>query len=170
MTMNTVRVGVLTVSDRCSREEAKDESGPAVIASLPIPQFVVGYTAIVPDSKKVISATIKRWVDEFDCDVVLTTGGTGFSPRDVTPEATSSVIDREASNLATYLLLESAKITPFAALSRGAAGIRKQSLIVNLPGSPKAAKELTEILVPVLPHAVALLRGTEESHPTAKAE
>ena len=164
--MGPVRVGVLTVSDRCSRDEVRDESGPAVIEALGSPDFIVGYSAVVPDNRKSIATTLKRWVDDFDCDVVLTTGGTGFSPRDVTPEATSSVFDREAVNLAVYLLNESAKITVFAALSRGVAGIRKQSLIVNLPGSPKGARELTEILRPLLPHAVSILRDTTDQHLT----
>jgi molybdenum cofactor synthesis domain-containing protein len=163
--MNPVRVGILTVSDRCSRDESEDLSGPAIIKSLSGADFIVGYTAIVPDDRKTISSIIRRWVDEFDCDVILTTGGTGLAARDVTPEATKKVIDREANNLASYLLMESAKITPFAALGRGIAGIRKQSLIVNLPGSPKAAKELTDILRPLLGHAVGILRDTDASHP-----
>jgi molybdopterin adenylyltransferase len=161
-----VRVGVLTVSDRCSRNEAIDESGPAVVAALPVPDFVVGYTAVVPDSKRIVAETLKRWVDEFDCDVVLTTGGTGLAPKDVTPEATAAVIDREAANIAAYLLFENIKITPFAALSRGIAGIRKQTLIVNLPGSPAGARQGAQILVPLLNHAVAILRGTAATHPT----
>jgi molybdopterin adenylyltransferase len=161
-----IRVGVLTVSDRCSRDESVDESGPAVVRCLPETEFEVAYLAVVPDDRKRISATMRRWVDKLKCDIVLTTGGTGLSPRDVTPEATKRVIDRDAANLATYLLIESTKRTPFAALGRGVAGIRKSSLIVNLPGSPKGAAEVALILAPLLPHAVAILRGTAESHPT----
>jgi molybdopterin adenylyltransferase len=163
-----IRVGVLTISDRCSRYEAVDESGPAIIAVLPTDEFVVEYTAIIPDDPKIISATLQRWVDDFDCDVVLTTGGTGFSARDVTPEATIRIIDRHASNISAFLMMESAKITPFAALSRGVAGIRNQTLIVNLPGSPKGAGEQARILKPLLSHAIALLRGAATDHPVDK--
>jgi len=168
--MIPVKVGVLTISDRCSRNEVEDLSGPAVAAELPAPDFVVGYRAIVPDCRKVIASTLRRWVDEFDCDVVLTTGGTGFSPRDVTPEATAQVIERDAANLSTYLLTENAKITPFAALSRGISGIRKQSLIVNLPGSPAGARDVTLVLRPLLRHAVAILREVDEPHPVSKTK
>lgn len=165
--MSSVTVGVLTISDRCSRDEAKDESGPAIVACLSSPEFIVRYTAIVPDRQKVIASTLRRWVDEYDCDVILTTGGTGLSPRDVTPEATAKVITREAAIIAAYLLNESIKITPFAALSRGIAGVRKQSLIVNLPGSPSAARQMTDFLTPLLVHAVQILREKEGGHPTS---
>ena len=160
-----IRVGILTVSDRCSRGERTDESGPAVKAALPTEDFVVALEAIVPDDKRVIAQTLKRWCDEYGCDVVLTTGGTGFSPRDVTPEATRKVLDRDAPNISQFLLWESLKQTPFAALSRGAAGVRGATLIVNLPGSPAGAKDNTASLVPLLPHAVDVLRVRETGHP-----
>ena len=160
-----IRVGVLTVSDRCSRGEREDLSGPAVKAGLSDDQFVVALEAIVPDDKKTIADTLKRWADEYGCDVILTTGGTGFSPRDVTPEATTKVVDRDAPNISQYLLWESLKQTPFAALSRGVAGVRGATLIVNLPGSPSGAKDNTVSLVPLLPHAVDVLRVRETGHP-----
>lgn len=162
-----IRVGVLTVSDRCSRGERTDESGPAVKAALPTEGFVVALEAIVPDDKRVIAQTLKRWCDEYGCDVILTTGGTGFSPRDVTPEATQKVLDRDAPNISQFLLWESLKQTPFAALSRGTAGVRGATLIVNLPGSPSGAKDNAASLVPLLPHAVDVLRVRETGHPTA---
>ncbi|MDQ2798280.1 MAG: MogA/MoaB family molybdenum cofactor biosynthesis protein [Armatimonadota bacterium] len=160
-----IRVGVLTVSDRCSLGEREDLSGPAIKDSLPDDKFVVALEAIVPDDKKIIADTLKRWSDEYECDVILTTGGTGFSPRDVTPEATTKVLDRDAPNISQYLLWESLKQTPFAALSRGVAGVRGATLIVNLPGSPSGAKDNTVSLVPLLPHAVDVLRVREMGHP-----
>ena len=160
-----IRVGVLTISDRCSLGEQVDQSGPAIRDSLPTDKFVVALEAVVPDDKKIIADTLKRWTDEYECHVILTTGGTGFSPRDVTPEATAKVLDREAPNISQYLLWESLKQTPFAALSRGVAGIRGMTLIVNLPGSPSGAKDGTVSLVPLLPHAVDVLRVQETGHP-----
>lgn len=160
-----IRVGVLTISDRCSRGERTDESGPAVKAALPKEGFVVALEAIVPDDRRVIAQTLKRWCDEYGCDVILTTGGTGFSPRDVTPEATRKVLERDAPNISQFLLWESLKQTPFAALSRGTAGVRGATLIVNLPGSPSGAKDNTASLVPLLPHAVDVLRVRETGHP-----
>lgn len=165
-TVPQVRVGILTVSDRCAAGESVDLSGPAIQAELPEAEFVVVLYATVPDEKKVIAETLKRWSDQFDCDVILTTGGTGFSPRDVTPEATRKVIDRDAPNVSQYLLFKGIDVNPAAALSRGTAGVRESTLIVNLPGSPNAARECAQWLRPLLPHAVDVLRGRETSHPT----
>ncbi len=160
-----IRVGVLTVSDRCHRGEQPDLSGPALQAALPAGQFVVALQGIVPDDKQVIADTLRRWCDDYHCHVILTTGGTGFSPRDVTPEATRKVIQREALNLSQYVLWEGLKHTPFAALSRGIAGMRGATLIVNLPGSPQGAREGAECLVPLLPHAVDVALRRETGHP-----
>jgi len=162
-----VRVGILTVSDRCAAGQQEDLSGPAVQAQLSDDEFVVVLYAVVPDEKKVLTETLKRWADQFECDVILTTGGTGFSPRDVTPEATAKVIDRDAANVSQYLLIKGVEVNPAAALSRGIAGVRGSTLIVNLPGSPKAAGECAGWLRPLLPHAVDVLRSRETNHPEA---
>lgn len=163
--MAMIRVGVLTISDRCSRGEREDESGPAIQAALPTDQYVVALQAVVPDDKKTISETLRRWCDEYACDIVLTTGGTGLSPRDVTPEATQKVLERDAPNIMAFLLQKGLKQTPFAALSRGVAGTRGTTLIVNLPGSPSGARDNTLSLLPLLPHAVDVLKAQETGHP-----
>lgn len=160
-----IRVGVLTISDRCSRGEREDESGPAIQAALPPEQFVVALQGVVPDDKKLIVETLRRWCDDYACDVVLTTGGTGLGPRDVTPEATQKILERNAPNLMPFLLAEGLKKTPFAALSRGMAGTRGTTLIVNLPGSPSGARDNAVSLLPLLPHAVDVLKARETGHP-----
>ncbi len=160
-----IRVGVLTVSDRCSRGEQTDLSGPALQDALPPDRYVVALQGIVPDEKRLIAETLRRWCDDYACDVILTTGGTGFGPRDVTPEATRKIIQREALNLSQFLLWEGLKQTPFAALSRGIAGLRGATLIVNLPGSPQGARQGAESLVPLLPHAIDVARRRETDHP-----
>ncbi|MCS7011059.1 MAG: MogA/MoaB family molybdenum cofactor biosynthesis protein, partial [Anaerolineales bacterium] len=123
--------------------------------------------SILPDDLKVLRETLASWADRADQDLILVTGGTGFSPRDVTPEATRQVIEREAPGLAEWMRAESLKVTPHAALSRAVCGIRGRVLIVNLPGSPKAAVENLATIAPVLPHAIELLREdpkAEERH------
>jgi molybdopterin adenylyltransferase len=160
-----IRVGVLTVSDRCFGDKQPDLSGPAIGQALPADRFVVALQGIVPDDKRAIADTLRRWCDDYQCDVILTTGGTGFSPRDVTPEATRKIIQREALNISQFVLWEGLKHTPFAALSRGIAGLRGATLIVNLPGSPQGAREGAECLVPLLPHAVDVALRRETSHP-----
>ena len=162
---DVIRVGVLTVSDRCSRGEQSDLSGPAIIDALPVDQFVIVLQAVVPDEKKSIGETLRRWCDDFECDVILTTGGTGLGPRDVTPEAMERVIEKPWANLSSFLLLEGLKQTPFAPLSRGLAGLRGRTLIVNLPGSPGGASDGTKSLLPLLSHAVAVLKAQATTHP-----
>ena len=162
------RVGILTVSDRGSRGEYRDLSGPAIreviTGSL---GASVELEAVVPDERDVIGGTLLVWADEIGLDLVLTTGGTGFGPRDVTPEATADVLERAAPGLVEAMRAASLAITPHAMLSRSVAGIRGHTLIVNLPGSPKAARENLQTILPALPHALELLHGEKGSdrHP-----
>jgi len=160
----SIRVGILTVSDRSARGERPDLSGP-LLKDIVIEQgwFVVRYE-IIPDDLKPLRDLLAAWADSNDLDVILTTGGTGFGQRDVTPEATRSVIERPAPGLAEAMRTASLKVTPHAMLSRADAGIRKRALIINLPGSPKGAVENFQVVLPVIPHAVQLL--TE--HPLAE--
>jgi molybdenum cofactor synthesis domain-containing protein len=155
-----IRVGVLTVSDRAARGETEDASGP-LLENLVRERLraMVVVTSIVPDERHVIEELLRRWADEADVDLILTTGGTGFAPRDVTPEATRAVIEREAPGFAEAMRAASLAVTPHAMLSRSVAGIRGRTLIVNLPGSPKAARENLETILPAVPHAVELLQA-----------
>lgn len=163
-----INVGVLTISDKGSRGERKDLSGPTIIdaATERLDAKVKKYE-IVPDEKQQIEAALIDWADNLDLDLILTTGGTGFAPRDVTPEATKAVIDREAPGLAEAMRAESMKVTPHGMLSRAVAGIRGHTLIVNLPGSQKAVQETLNVILPALPHAIELLRvtpGADQRH------
>jgi molybdenum cofactor synthesis domain-containing protein len=166
-----IRAGILTVSDRGYRGEYRDLSGP-VIRELVTEQLLaqVELEAIVPDESLVIAGTLMTWADKVGLDLVLTTGGTGFAPRDVTPEATRDVIEREAPGLVEAMRAASLRITPHAMLSRAVAGIRGHTLIVNLPGSPKAVRENLETLLPALPHAIELLQGRKgaDRHPDSE--
>ena len=154
--------GIITVSDRCSRSECKDKSGP-LIRELTADSGKTAEYLIVPDEKEEIEKALIYLCDDVKADVIFTTGGTGFAPRDVTPEATKSVIERDAPGIAEAIRLRSLQITPKAMLSRAVAGIRKSSLIINLPGSPKAVRESIEVVLPVLPHAVETLSGNTQS-------
>lgn len=155
-----MKVGIITVSDKGSKGEREDLSGPAIKATFPAD--ACEYT-IVPDELQEISKKIKEYIDEKKCDLVLTTGGTGLSARDVTPEATRSVIDREIPGIAEAIRFESYKVKKSAMLSRAIAGSRGRSLIINLPGSPKAAKECLEVVFPVISHALEILeKGSVE--------
>jgi molybdenum cofactor synthesis domain-containing protein len=156
--MASIRVAVLTVSDRSSRGERADASGPALSALVLEQGWQMVDTQIVSDDRPSIEQALRGWCAQGNIDMILTTGGTGFSPRDNTPEATLAVIERAAPGLAEAMRLESLKITPHAMLSRAAAGIRGKTLIINLPGSPKGAVENLRTVLPVLPHAVELLR------------
>ena len=159
----TLRFGILTSSDRSSRGERPDLSGPALTKIVTAQGWTVDRTAVVPDDLKVIRETLTIWADGGEVDIILTTGGTGFAPRDVTPEATGLVIDRQAAGLAEAMRQESRKTTPHAMLSRGLAGMRGKVLIINLPGSPKAALENLQVVLPVLEHAVELMKDDPDA-------
>lgn len=154
-----MRVGVLTISDRSSLGLRPDASGPAIIAALEAQSWEVLKYEIIADDLDTIRVTLSSWADMDMADVILTTGGTGFSPRDVTPEATQQVIERPTPGIPEAMRQASLSITRHAMLSRAAAGIRKHTLIINLPGSPKAALENLNTVMPVLQHAVDLIRG-----------
>jgi len=158
-----IRVGILTVSDRSSRGEREDLSGPLLINKVVENDDIVHRNAILPDDYEKIRELLILWCDSGEIDLILITGGTGFAPRDVTPEATLSVIDKNAPGLAEAMRQASLKITPHAMLSRSVTGIRRKTLIVNLPGSPKAALENLEVIWPVLPHAIELLQESPHS-------
>jgi len=155
--------GILTVSDRSARGERPDLSGPALVEIITAQGWKVTRTAIVADDLEALRATLSAWADGGELDVILTTGGTGFSTRDVTPEATRAVIEREAPGLAEAMRFESLKVTPHAMLSRAIAGLRGRVLIVNLPGNPRAAVENFQVILPVLPHAVELSHDQPEA-------
>ena len=152
-------LGILTVSDKGSRGEREDESGNSIRELLAaLGARVVEYD-VVPDEREVISEKLREWADEEGIDLILTTGGTGLAPRDVTPEATIAVLERVAPGFAEAMRAESIKKTPRGMLSRGVAGTRGTSLIINLPGSPRAVRECLEAILPVLPHAIETLKG-----------
>jgi molybdenum cofactor synthesis domain-containing protein len=155
--MTVLRFGVLTISDRSSRGERGDTSGPALEQAVLKSGWQVLQTAIVPDEVDDIHKKLTEWSDSHQLDIILTTGGTGFAPRDVTPEATRLVIERFTPGLDEAMRSASLKITPHAMLSRAISGIRNRTLIINLPGSPKGALENLQVITPVLEHAIQLL-------------
>jgi len=152
-----MRFGILTISDRSSRGERPDTSGPVLVEAVTAQGWGVIETGIIPDDLQIISHTLITWADSGRFEVILTSGGTGFAPRDVTPEATRQVIERLTPGLDEAMRAASLKITPHAMLSRATSGIRKQTIIINLPGSPKGALENLRVVMPVLEHAVQLL-------------
>lgn len=158
-----LRLAILTVSDRAARGERPDATGPTLAEAIREQGWKIVYQQVLPDEQELIEETLRQWCDSGVCDVVLTSGGTGFSPRDVTPEATQAVVERLAPGLAEAMRLSSRQFTPHAMLSRAVAGIRKQALIVNLPGSSKAAVENLQVILPVLPHAVQLLQASVDA-------
>ena len=164
-----LRVGILTCSDRSARGERADVGGPTLhnLAVERLGARVAQYK-VVPDDREAIAATLREWADERDLDLILTTGGTGFAPRDVTPEATRLVVERETPALIQAMVFESLRITPYAMLTRATAGIRGRTLIVNFPGSPKALTENFNAVAEVLPHAVVIVQG-EDTHAEGQA-
>ena len=157
-------LGILTISDKGSRGERVDESGKVIRGSMTDNQ-IVSYE-IVPDEMQVIANKLAEWVDSGEMDVILTNGGTGLGPRDVTPEATLSVVDKIAPGFAEIMRAKTMEVTPFAMLSRAVAGVRKRCLIINLPGSPKAVRECLEVILPTISHAVGIMKGEITEHKT----
>lgn len=162
-----MKIAILTISDRGAAGQTEDKSGPLIAQILQNrTTWEIVKQEIIPDDQPTIAKTLLQWCEE-NINLILTTGGTGFAPRDVTPEATRQVIEREAPGIAEALRAESLKITRHAMLSRAVAGIRGRTLIINLPGSPKAVKESLDVLLPILPHALDLLTNaphTESDH------
>jgi molybdopterin adenylyltransferase len=154
-----IRTAILTVSDMCAQGKREDTSGQIIKDMLPEDKFEVYEKTLVPDDYETITKTLRRFSDVQKAQVVLTTGGTGLGPRDVTPEATTAVCDRRVPGFSEILRSESYKKTPNAVLSRGVSAMRDNTLIINLPGSPKAVREYMEIILEVLPHAVDMMRG-----------
>jgi molybdopterin adenylyltransferase len=154
-----IKMAVLTISDSCTEGNREDVSGQTIVDMLPEDTFEVCEKKIVADDHEAIVNVLKSFSDEQGVDVVLTTGGTGPGPRDVTPEATASVCERMTPGFSEILRVEGFRKTPKAILSRGVAGMRKNTLIINLPGSPKAVRECLEIILDVIPHAVKMMRG-----------
>jgi molybdenum cofactor synthesis domain-containing protein len=151
--------GVLTLSDKGARGEREDTSGPMLQQLLTEQGFKVTAYQIIPDQQLLIEAILTNWVDEKEIDLIITTGGTGVSPSDRTPEATRQIIDLEIPGIGEAMRQASLAKTPHAIWSRGIAGIRKESLIINLPGSEKGAKENIEVILPALAHGVYKLKG-----------
>ena len=159
-----VRVAVLTISDAGARGERRDLSGEEIVQWIEARGWRVAERALVPDEPREISATLARWADDDRADLVLTTGGTGLTERDVTPEATSGILDRQAPGIPEAMRVAVVARFPRAALSRGVAGVRRRTLIINLPGSPSGVRDGLSVLDGIAGHAVELVRGTQTSH------
>lgn len=156
-----IRTAIVTLSDKGSRGERADESGNVIREMIAGIGGDARFYDILPDDEARIAETLSRLADAGDIDLILTTGGTGVSPRDVTPEATRRVIERELPGMAEAMRAESLRKTPHAMISRAVAGIRKRTLIINLPGSPRAVRENLAVILPALPHAIEKIKGSD---------
>lgn len=155
-----MRAAILTLSDSGHAGAREDRSGPLIRALLEAAGYTVVHTTLLPDGREPLAGELRRLCDGDLADLILTTGGTGFSPRDLTPEATLEVVERPAPGIAEALRWHSFSITPRAMLGRGMAGIRKEALIINLPGSPRAVQECLDFLLPNLEHGLEVLKGS----------
>ncbi len=157
-------VGIITISDGVWRGERPDESGKVIRNSLSSMDSRAVKYDIVPDERDIIADKLVQWADEGSVDIILTTGGTGLGSRDVTPEATMSILDKVVPGFAEAMRVKTSSITPLAMLSRATAGVRGNCLIINLPGSPKAVRECLEVVLPAIPHAVGIIKGEVTEH------
>jgi molybdenum cofactor synthesis domain-containing protein len=157
-------LGIITISDKAWRGERPDQSGQVIRDIFSAVDCQVVNYEVIPDEADIIAQKLAQWADEGSLDVIITTGGTGLGPRDVTPEATLSIVDKVVPGLAEMMRAQSFSITPFSLLSRAVAGVRKKCLIINLPGSPKGVKECLEIILPLIPHAVEVIKGELTEH------
>jgi len=156
--------GILTISDKGSRGERADASGDLIVKAFKDSEVGVVRYEIVPDEQYVIATTLSLWADSGAVDFIITTGGTGLAPRDVTPEATRSIIQREVPGIAEIMRMDGFRKTPTAVLSRGIAGVRGKCLIINMPGNPKAVQEYMDLLLPIIPHAIDTINGRIGDH------
>jgi len=159
-----LNIAILTISDKGSRGQRQDKSGEVIRDRLSQVESTIIKYEVVPDERDKIAGKLIEWADGGGVDVILTTGGTGLARRDVTPEATLSVIDRNVPGFAEAMRVRSLEKTPMAVLSRAVSGLRGQCLIINLPGSPKAVQECLEVILPAIPHAVEIIKGEVTEH------
>ena len=162
------KLGILTVSTSGFHGQRDDTSGRAIRELLPSPQYDQVRYEVVPDERREIEGRFKSWADELKLDLIVSTGGTGLAPTDVTPEACLAVVERQVPGLGEAMRAQTLQKTPMAMISRSVAGVRGRTLIVTLPGSPKAVRECLEVIIPVLPHSLELLREEARGHPGAQ--
>ncbi len=159
-----LNLGILTISDKGWQGQRQDKSGQVISDSLSLVDSQVVKYEVVPDEVAIITNKLAQWADEGKVDIILTTGGTGLGPRDVTPEATLSIVDKVVPGFAEAMRMKTFNTTPFAILSRAMAGVRGKCLIINLPGSPRAVQECLEVILPAIPHAVEIIKGEVTEH------